>query len=64
MDDIAFLKKVDKILNDLLDDLAVEKSKATRAKDFTGSTVIEVVATSLKGTIAIVNIYLKERVGF
>ena len=59
MDDI--LKKVDAILNDLLDDLAVEKSKAIRASSFTGSTVLEVVSTSLKGTIAIVSIYLKER---
>ena len=61
MDDIVFLKKVDAILNDLLDDLAVEKSKAIRASSFTGSTVLEVVSTSLKGTIAIVSIYLKER---
>ena len=61
MDDIVFLKKVDAILNDLLDDLAVEKSKAIRASSFTGSTVFEVVSTSLKGTIAIVSIYLKER---
>ena len=58
MDDI--LKKVDAILNDLLDDLAVEKSKAIRAKSFTGSTILEVVATSLRGTIAIVNIFLKD----
>ena len=61
MDDIVFLKKVDAILNDLLDDLAVEKSKAIRASSFTGSTVLEVVSTSLKGTIALVSIYLKER---
>ena len=61
MDDIVFLKKVDAILNDLLDDLAVEKSKAIRASSFTGSTILEVVATSLRGTIAIVSIYLKER---
>ena len=61
MDDIVFLKKVDAVLNDLLDDLAVEKSKAIRASSFTGSTVLEVVSTSLKGTIAIVSIYLKER---
>ena len=60
MDDIVFLKKVDAILNDLLDDLAVEKSKAIRAKSFTGSTILEVVATSLRGTIAIVNIFLKD----
>ena len=53
----ALLKKVDSTLNDLLDDIAVERSEAIRHRAFSEALILQVVATAIKGTIAVVKIY-------
>lgn len=55
------LKKIDSVLNDLLDDIAVERSVAVRAKDFTGAEILSIVSASVRATIEIINIYKRSR---